>query len=218
MFMKTIGVFDSGIGGKSVANAIEKELPNVKVLFLDDHKNMPYGDKTPEQVLDLVIPKINELIHMGSDIVVIACNTVTTQHIAKLRQIIKVPLIGIEPMIKPAAAVTKTGVIAVCATPSTLASNRYKWLKNKFAKNIKVLEPDCSQWAYMIENNQLNHDKIQKQIQDLCNQNADVIVLGCTHYHWIEDVINRFSAGRAKVIQPEQAIVARVSQVLEQQQ
>lgn len=216
--MNKIGVFDSGVGGKSVASAIQKERPNDKVIFINDHENMPYGTKSPEQVLSLVIPKLHELESAGCDVIVIACNTVTTHHISKLRELIKTPLIGIEPMIKPAAALTKTGVIAVCATPSTLASDRYKWLKGTYAKGIKVLEPDCHEWAYMIENNQINHNKIQKQIQGLCDQNADVIVLGCTHYHWIEDVINQYSAGRARVIQPEPTIVARVDQVLQQRQ
>lgn len=216
--MNTIGVFDSGVGGKSVADAIKKDRPNDKVIFINDRDNMPYGTKSPDQVLNLVLPKLHELENAGCDVIVIACNTVTTHHIAKLRELIKTPLIGIEPMVKPAALLTKSGVIAVCATPSTLKSDRYKWLKQTYASNVKIIEPDCSDWSYMIENNQLNHEKIKKQIADVCDQKADVIVLGCTHYHWIEDVINKYADGRAKVIQPEPAIVARVNEVLRQLQ
>lgn len=214
--MKTIGVFDSGIGGKSIANTLELSLPNDKIIFLDDHENMPYGTKTPEQVLSLVVPKLKQLVELGANIIVIACNTVTTEHIAKLREIIKIPLVGIEPMVKPAAELTKSGIFAVCATPGTLASERYIWLKKTFAQNKKVIEPDCSDWALMIENNNINHDKIKQQIEEVCNAGADVIVLGCTHYHWIEQTIHEFAAGRAQIIQPEQAIVKRVKQVLEQ--
>ncbi|HEU5187622.1 MAG TPA: glutamate racemase [Candidatus Saccharimonadales bacterium] len=214
--MYKIGVFDSGKGGKSVADAIKKSRPNDKVIFIDDHQNIPYGTKSPEQVLHLAVPRLRELEDRGCDVIVIACNTVTTHHISTLRKMFRTPLIGIEPMVKPAALHTKTKVIAVCATPATLASDRYKWLKHTYASGIKVLEPQCGDWAKMIENSKINYQKIHQQIEDVCNQNADVIVLGCTHYHWIEETIKKYAAGRAEVIQPETAIVKRVTTVLQQ--
>lgn len=212
--MTNIGVFDSGKGGLSVANAIQKALPDDTVIFVNDHDHMPYGDKQPAEVLSLVLPILQRLVEQGCSVIVIACNTVTTTLIDDLRERIPVPLIGIEPMVKPAAARSNSGVIAVCATPSTLASKRYAWLKNAYAAGITVLEPDCSRWASMIENNQVNQDSLRVQINDLCDQGADVIVLGCTHYHWIEDTIQEIAAQRAVVVQPEQPVIGQLKRVL----
>jgi glutamate racemase len=215
--MHTIGVFDSGIGGLSVARAIEKARPGDRVIYVNDKAHVPYGDKSPEQLLGFVVPILQGLNDQGCEVIVIACNTVTTTLIAELRQRMSVPLIGIEPMVKPAAAATRTGVIAVCATPATLKSERYAWLKQTYAGEVTVLEPDCATWAYMIEHNQLNERRIGQQIDSLCAQGADQIVLGCTHYHWIEDVVKRFAARRAAILQPEQAIINRLQAMLEPQ-
>ena len=213
--MYKIGVFDSGIGGLSVKKAIEKALPEAKLIFRSDRQHLPYGDKPPAEVLTYVVPILEEMVQAGCQVIVIACNTVTTAHIKELRRRLKVPLLGIEPMVKPAAERTKTGVVAVCATPATLASERYQWLKDTYAPEVKIIEPDCSRWAYMIEHNQVNEEALTRQINDLCQQGADVIVLGCTHYHWIEGLVKRLAAGRAEVIQPEQAVVAQLKRVLD---
>jgi glutamate racemase len=213
--MSKVGVFDSGIGGLSVARAIQKAFPGDTIMNVSDKEHMPYGDKSPQQVLGFVAPILERMAREGCDVIVIACNTVTTTLIDELRQHTQVPLVGIEPMVKPAAAKTASGTIAVCATPATLASNRYAWLKETFAKEVTVLEPDCSQWAYMVERNQVNESKLRVQITGLCDAGADVIVLGCTHYHWIEDIIRQIAAKRAIVIQPEQPVIAQLRRVLE---
>jgi glutamate racemase len=214
--MSKVGVFDSGIGGKSVAIAIEKAMPETQVVYANDSQHVPYGDKTPAQLLEFVTPILQGLVDQGCQVLVIACNSVTTTIISELRQRIAVPLIGIEPMVRPAARLTKTGVIAVCATPLTLGSPRYAWLKKTYAPHVKIVEPDCSQWAYMIEQNQFNKESIQHQIDELCDAGADVIVLGCTHYHWIEKEITALAAGRAIVIQPEKAVILQLKRVLKQ--
>lgn len=212
--MSKIGVFDSGIGGLSVANAIEKALPEHQVLFVDDGKNVPYGTKSPEQLIELVVPLFKDMEARGCDVIVVACNTVTTTLIEDLRKISSVPLIGMEPMVKPAAEQTKSRTIAVCATPTTLASERYRWLKEKYAKGIKVLEPDCSDWSYMIEQNSVDEKKIEQITEDVCSGGADIIVLGCTHYHWIEELIRQKAGERARVLQPEQPVISQLLQVL----
>lgn len=212
-----IGVFDSGIGGLSVVNAINKELPDLEVVYINDPDNLPYGAKTKQQLLDLVIPRIADLIDQGCWAVVIACNTVTTTIIADLRRRFDVPLIGLEPMIKPAVKLTKTKTIAVCATRATLNSQRYRDLKKEFAVGVTVLEPDCSDWAILIEDNALNQKKIESTISPLLDQGADVIVLGCTHYHWIEeDIVAIANKHRVQVMQPEKAVVEQLKRVLEQ--
>lgn len=210
-----IGVFDSGIGGLSVAKAIEKSLPQHKVIFINDKENVPYGTKSPEELFKLVLPIINELAKK-CEVIVIACNTVSTTLITQLREQLKVPLIAMEPMIKPAAEQTKSGKITVCATPTTLRSDRYKWLKTEYAKDVEVIEPDCSDWSYMIESKQVDRQKISKIVNESCEKGSDVIVLGCTHYHWIEDIIDKEAQGRALVIQPEQPVVDQLKRVIEQ--
>lgn len=214
--MTKIGVFDSGVGGLSVANAIKKALPDHEVLLREDKENLPYGTKTPEQLLALVRPIIEGMIREGCEIIVIACNTVTTTIINDLRNQISVPLIGMEPMVKPATEQTKTGVIAVFATPTTLASDRYKWLKQQYCENIAVIEPDCSTWSQMIEHDQVDESQIETNTRTALDANADVIVLGCTHYHWIEDLIKKVADNKAIVLQPEQPVIKQLQVKLEQ--
>lgn len=212
--MHTIGVFDSGRGGESVAQAVKEAFPDSEVIFRDDSANLPYGNKAPAQLVDLVIPILREMTGQGCDVIVIACNTVTTTIIDQLREQIAVPLVGIEPMVKPAALQTQKGIVAVCATPATLKSERYSWLKDTYAKDITVLEPDCSDWAAMIQANNVDRQKVDGRIIEVLDAGADVIVLGCTHYHWIEQDIQKLAKGRAVVLQPEPAIIRQLSRVL----
>ncbi|MDB5185676.1 MAG: putative Glutamate racemase [Candidatus Saccharibacteria bacterium] len=209
-----IGVFDSGVGGLSVANAIQKDVPSHEVIFKNDKTHVPYGTRDPQEILGFVIPIFESLIADGCQVIVVACNTVSTTLIFELRKRFTIPLIAIEPMIKPAAALTKTGVIAVCATPTTLASDRYAELKSSYAKDITVLEPDCSDWSNMIEHQQIEASRINQRIQRVLDANADVIVLACTHYHWIEEQISILAYGKAKVLQPESAIISELKRVL----
>ena len=200
----------------SVVKAIKRELPDLEIIYKEDKEHVPYGTRSIEEIYEFVKPIFQAFVDEGCQVIVVACNTVTTNLIGQLRQEFNVPMVGMEPMVKPAATATKTGVIAVCATPRTLASQRYRWLKAEYAKGVKVLEPDCSDWAYMIESNRVNRDKIAKSIDEVIEQEADQIVLGCTHYHWIEAMIKEIASGRAAVIQPEIPVVARLKRVLEQ--
>lgn len=209
-----IGVFDSGVGGLSVVNAIYKELPDLDIIYKDDKEHVPYGTRSIDEIHSFITPIFQEFVSEGCRVVVVACNTVTTNLIQKLRAEISIPLIGMEPMVKPAAAATKTGVIAVCATPRTLGSKRYEWLKNEYAQGVKILEPDCSDWALMIENNSVDREKVARTIEDSIAAGADEIVLGCTHYHWIEQIIKDIAKGRAQVIQPELPVIEQLKRVL----
>jgi glutamate racemase len=209
-----VGVFDSGVGGQSVINAIKKELPELEIVYKDDKKHLPYGSKSVEEIHELVRSIFKEFITEGCQVIVIACNTVTTNLADELREEFSVLMIGMEPAVKPAAMASKSKIIAVCATPRTLSSDRYKWLKKQYAKNVKVLEPNCSDWALMIENNQIDSDKIANTIKEILDKGADQIVLGCTHYHWIEDEIKQLTNGKAHVIQPEQPVVRQLKKVV----
>lgn len=210
-----IGVFDSGVGGLSVANTIRKALPDNEVILREDKENLPYGTKTPEQLYNLVLPILEDMEAVGCDVIVVACNTVTTSIISELRVAMEVPLIGMEPMVKPAAERTKSKTIAVFATPTTLGSKRYAWLKQEFAQGVTVVEPDCSSWSSMVENNQVDKEQVKANTEAALAAGADEIVLGCTHYHWIEELIKEYAAGRAEVLQPEQPVIAQLKRVME---
>lgn len=209
-----IGVFDSGVGGQSVINAINSEIPDLEIVYKDDKEHVPYGTRSINEIYGFVKPIFQSFIEEGCQVIVVACNTVTTNLISRLRNEFTVPMIGMEPAIKPAAASTKSGVIAVFATPRTLESQRYHWLKEQFAKGITVLEPDCSDWALMIETNRINREKIAKTVEDSIKSGADQIVMGCTHYHWIEELIKQLADGRAQVIQPEKPVIQQLKRVL----
>jgi glutamate racemase len=209
-----IGVFDSGIGGQSVANAIQAALPELEIVVREDRQHVPYGTRPPQEILGFVLPIFQSMIDEGCQVIVVACNTVTTTLIGRLRERFDVPLIGIEPMVKPAAELTKNKIIAVCATPRTLASDRYKQLKQEYASEITVIEPDCSDWTMMIEQNNIDEHKIAIRINEALDAGADVIVLACTHYHWIEVLIKRLAVANAQVLQPEPAIIEQLKRVL----
>lgn len=203
-----IGVFDSGVGGLSFAQAISRAFPAHEVILRQDTEHVPYGVRRPAEILGFIVPILGELASLGCKIIVIACNTVSTTLLPELRQLFPdIELVGVEPMVKPAAGLTHTGIIAVCATPATLRSPRYAWLKQEYAAGIKVLEPDCSDWAYMIEHESVDEKKIAHRINQVLDAGADVIVLGCTHYHWIEREIRELAGDKAVVLQPEPAVI-----------
>lgn len=210
-----LGIFDSGIGGEAVAESLKKEFPAAQIITVNDRENVPYGDKSPSDVIHLTTAAIQPLLDAGCDIIIIACNTATTIAIEHLRIVFPgQKFIGLEPMVKPAAHLTKSRTIAICATPATLTSQRYTNLLKKYALHLDVIEPDCSQWAYWIENNSINRQHIESTINDVCARGADVIVLACTHYHWIKELIADIADGRAVVIEPSEAIARRVRQLL----
>ena len=210
-----LGVFDSGIGGEAVAASLRITFPDAKIITVNDRKNVPYGDKTPDQVISLTDAAIQPLIKTSCDVIILACNTATSLAIEALRaEYPNQKFIGVEPMIKAAAAKTTSNTIAVFATPATLASERYSQLVQTYAAHLSILEPDCSTWAFMIENDSINHNEIKNIIEDVCQRGADVIVLGCTHYHWIKDLIIQLTNGRAEVIEPSKAIGRRVKSFL----
>lgn len=211
-----LGIFDSGIGGEAVAASLRIAFPQAEVITVNDREHVPYGNRSIDDVINLTNAAIQPLLGASCDIIVIACNTATAAAIETLRE--RYPdqfFIGLEPMVKPATHLTKSGIIAVCATPATLMSERYTSLKQRYSANTIVIEPDCSGWAHMIEHDQIDELIIKNIISDICEQGADVIVLACTHYHWIRDIIEKTAAGRATVIDPSDAIVRRVTTLLE---
>jgi glutamate racemase len=210
-----LGVFDSGIGGEAVAAALQTTFPAAEMIVVNDRQHVPYGDKSADEVIRLTDAAIQPLLDAECDVIILACNTATAAAIETLRtHYPHQKFIGIEPMIKAAAKITKNATIAVCATPATLQSDRYHQLVEKFGTGLNIIEPDCRTWASMIESNQINHRHIRDTITTACNEGADVIVLGCTHYHWIKEFIMEIVGDRAVVLEPSEAIGRRVAMLL----
>ncbi len=213
--MTKIGVFDSGRGGKSVADRLTKLFPKVEIVLVDDSENMPYGSGRPSEIFTKTDHAIQPLLEAECDAIVIACNTATTNAIVDLRK--KYPstnFVGIEPMIKPASKMTRTGVVAVLATPSTLKSHRYQRLKRQWASRLTVVEPDCSQWARLIEIGESKRIDVHSAIREVKRWEVDVIVLGCTHYHHIKGRIEKEAGPHVRVLEPSDAIGARLDSIL----
>lgn len=212
LLIMKIGVFDSGIGGRIVADALQKMFPGDEIIYRNDHANVPYGSKTPSEIRRLTLAAVKPLVEGGCAIIVIACNTATTNAIEELRSHYpSVFFVGLEPMIKPAASLTKTRAIGVYATPATIKSSGYLSLKEKWAHNISVIEPDCSSWATLIENNRGDEINVDAVVKELAAAGCDVIVLACTHYHWLKNRFLEATGSVITILEPTDAIAERVS-------
>lgn len=209
----TIGVFDSGIGGQAIADQLRTLIPNADIKAVDDRKNVPYGSRPADEIIALTDRAIQPILNK-CDVIVIACNTATTVAIDTLRsKYPKTKFVGIEPMIKPAAFQTQTGRITVLATPATLKSGRYKQLKELWAKTLYVDEPDCSTWARTIEDGQADLVPIEETVQKAVSEGSDVIVLACTHYHWLKERADKTAGDDVVVLEPSDAIARRINDI-----
>ena len=185
-----IGIFDSGKGGEFVAIKFREMFPEHEFLVVNDREHMPYGDRKTEEICELTNTAIQPLLNK-TKIIIIACNTATTAAIEFLRE--KYPshkFIGFEPAVKPAAQNSRTGNIMILATPATLKSAKHLALKNNFAKNVKVLEPETTAtWAEKIENDAFREEDLTAVVELARQYNVDEIVLGCTHYLAVEQAL-----------------------------
>lgn len=210
-----IGIFDSGIGGEAIANTVRSHFPDARITIVNDRDNVPYGNKPSYQVKQLTESAIQPLLHAQCDVIVIACNTATAVAIDHLRTTYPHQhFIGLEPMLKPASKLTKTGIITVCATPVTLASTNYNDLKRRYASDITVIEPNCSEWARLIENNTINREEIERVVNESKKAGADVMVLGCTHYHWIKEAIQELAGSSTTILEPSEAVARRIAYLM----
>lgn len=208
-----IGVFDSGRGGEVLAQEIRAAFPDNKVITELDVKNVPYGTKTPDQIYELTRQGLERLVAQGADILVLACNTASTI-IDRLRLVVSKPIVGVQPMVKPAVALSLAQTIAVFATPATLSAKSYLDLKGQYAEGCKVIEPDCEQWSSMIQHDAIDWEVITDEVESAIEKGADVLVLGCTHYHVLEDKLIELVGDRAVVLQPSKAIIAQIRTLL----
>lgn len=214
-----IGIFDSGIGGTSIWREIISLLPNENTIYLSDSKNAPYGDKSPEKIIEFSIKNTELLLAKGCKLIIVACNTATTSGIKILRDTYDIPFIGIEPAIKPAALKTKTNNIGILATKGTLSSSLFSETSERFTSNIKVIEQVGKGLVTLIENGKLHSNEMTRLLQLYLNpmlkKNIDYLVLGCTHYPYLIPQIQKIIGTKVKIIDSGLAVAKQTLIVLE---
>jgi glutamate racemase len=213
-----IGLFDSGIGGTSIWKEIHSLLPHEDSIYLADSKNAPYGQRPKQEIIELSFKNTDYLLEHGAKIIVVACNTATTNAIKELRAKYNIPFIGIEPAIKPAAIHTKTGAIGILATKGTLSSELFTQAVSGF-KNIKVVEQVGYNLVSLIENGKINSAEIkellQEYLQPMIEANIDHLVLGCSHYPYLIPQIQEILPKQVKIIDSGEAVARQTKKVLQ---
>lgn len=237
--MATIGIFDSGAGGLSVFREIYRILPKADYVYWSDNAYCPYGEKSRTFIVDRARKITDFLLGEGADIIVVACNTATAAAINVLRSEYSDPehpetadrvlsltsghhdhvmFIGMEPAIKPAAALTRTGVVGVLATAGTLGGQKYHCTRDRFASGVKVVEHVGKGFVELVERGITSgpeaENTVRASLQPLLDAGADVIVLGCTHYPFLMDVIRKVAGPGVSVIDPAPAVARHLCDVM----
>ena len=214
-----IGVFDSGIGGLTVANAITTRLPKENLLYFGDAARAPYGLQSP-QIIQKYCREITEfLLAKHCKCIVVACNTASAAAIEELRNTWPtVPFVGMEPAVKPAALTTQSGRIGVLATLGTISSERFFNLKSRFARHIEVFSDPCIGLVELIEGGKMTSSQTTQLLESILHpmleKGVDTIVLGCTHYPFVMGTIQQIAGQEIQVIDPAPAIARQVKKVL----
>ena len=218
-----IGIFDSGVGGLSVFREIRKVLPDERYVYFSDNAHCPYGEKTREYIIERARAITETLLSKGADVIVVACNTATAAAIADLRERYDVPFIGMEPAVKPAASCTKTGVVGVLATAGTLKADKYLTTRGKYAEEVRFVEHVGEGFVELVENGNTSGAEAErvvgKSLIPLLEAGADTIVLGCTHYPFLSDIIlkvasDHFPAQVISMIDPAPAVARHLLDVM----
>jgi glutamate racemase len=201
-----IGVYDSGVGGLSVLSSIRELLPHENLIYVADSGYMPYGQKSQDFVTERALKVTEYFLSKNTKAIAIPCNTATAAAIKVLRERYpQIPFIGIEPAIKPAARMTKSGVIGVLATTGTLVSHTFGELVRREAPNAEVLLKPCPGWVDLVESGKISGADVDKLVaeplSELLDRHADVLVLGCTHFPFLLDAIRHYVGGELPVLE-----------------
>jgi len=214
-----IAMFDSGLGGLSIWRAVQTALPAWPITYLADQAYCPYGGRSKAEIIERSL-KIGHYLHQqGASLLVVACNTATTAAVAALRQHLPIPIVGVEPAIKPAAAASRTGRIAVLATAATLASERVQALLDQHAGEVEVLRRPGLGWVEQVEAGELDSTltrrRVAEVVRPLLQENIDHIALGCTHYPFLSPLIRELTGDSIALYDPAEAIARRVDSLLQ---
>lgn len=212
---RPIGIFDSGVGGLTVANAISLLLPNEAIFYIGDTARIPYGNKSKEDIEKFSLEMTKFLLDKDCKAIVIACNTASAYALEAVRNTYPdIPVIAMEPAVKPAIEQSKTGAIGVLATLGTLRSDRYSHLKNKFGQGIQILENPCLGLVDNIEAGKWNDPEtvllLENILKPMMDAHVDHIVLGCTHYPIVIPLIANIMGNNVQLVNPAPAIAKQV--------
>ncbi len=216
-----IGVFDSGLGGLTVWSELYKKLPHESLLYFGDGKNCPYGDKTQAEVTAHVDEAVRRMLDAGVKMVVIACNAATAMAIDYLRRSYSIPFIGLEPAVKPAALSSHSGVIGVLATAATLRGRLFQETSRRYADRVEILSAVGRGFVELVEADREHTSEavetVARVVQPMLDRGADRLVLGCTHYPFLQDALREVIGAReVELMNPAAAIERRVESLLEQ--
>ncbi len=212
---RPIGIFDSGVGGLTVADAISLLLPNEAIFYIGDTARIPYGNKSKEDIEKFSLEMTKFLLDKGCKAIVIACNTASAYALEAVRNTYPdIPVIAMEPAVKPAIEHSKTSAIGVLATLGTLKSDRYSHLKNKFGQGIQILENPCLGLVDNIETGKWNDPEtillLETILKPMVDAQVDHIVLGCTHYPIVIPLIANIMGDSVQLVNPAPAIAKQV--------
>ena len=220
MSISPIGFFDSGIGGISVWKEVVKLLPRENTIYLADSKNSPYGSKTISEIQDISFKNTKWLIERGCKLIVVACNTATTNSINLLREKFEIPFVGIEPGIKPAIKDSKNGKIGVLATRGTLSSELFEKTSQSFF-GIDIIEKDGAGIVEIIESGEFENNELEsllrKYLNPMIDYGIDQLVLGCTHYFIVKELIKKIVGNKITITNYNVAVAAQVKRILEEE-
>ena len=209
---RPIAVFDSGVGGISVLKHIHHLLPNEHLLYVADSFHAPYGNKSAAEIQARCFAIAEFLIAKDAKALVVACNTATAAAIDQMRAKYRLPIIGMEPAVKPAAAASRSGIIGVLATTGTLQSAQFAALLESYGRNVEVVTQACVGLVECVERGELSHDSTRAMVKQYCqpllDEGADSIVLGCTHYPFLKPLIQEV-VGEGVVLIDTGAAVAK---------
>ncbi|TDE05281.1 glutamate racemase [Flavobacterium sandaracinum] len=212
-----IGIFDSGIGGTSIWSAIHNLLPSEKTIYLADSKNAPYGQKSKEEIIALSMKNTEFLLEMNCKLIVVACNTATTNAIQELRSKYDVPFIGIEPAIKPAVTHSKTQIIGILATQGTLNSELFHKTTEKY-QDTKIIEQVGHGLVQLIENGDINSPEMTRLLNvyltPMIGANIDYLVLGCSHFPYLIPQIKKILPQNIQIIDSGEAVAKQTQNIL----
>ncbi|GAB1857867.1 glutamate racemase [Flavobacteriaceae bacterium MHTCC 0001] len=218
MSKQPIGIFDSGVGGTSIWKEIHELLPYEHTVYLADSKNAPYGPKGSQKIIELSVKNTELLLKKGCKLIVVACNTATTNAIDYLRTNYNIPFIGIEPAIKPAALRTKANAVGILATKGTLSSALFSKTSEQFASHVKVIEQNGEGIVELIETGRLYSKEMQTlltgYLKPMLDANIDYLVLGCTHYPYLIPILLELLPQHVKIIDSGEAVARQTKAVL----
>ena len=219
---KPIGVYDSGFGGLSVWRELHRALPHESLIYLGDGKNCPYGSRPADEVRALADQAVSDLVARGCKMVVVACNTATAAAISHLRErFFSMPIVGLEPAIKPACAMTRSKVVGVIATERSLQGEKFLSTLARYGEGVDVIKTVGKGWVEAVEQSEeqseATEQRVREVIEPIIERGADVIVLGCTHYPFLKDVVQRVVGEReVAVIDSGEAVEKRVESLLDE--